>query len=103
MSLLLEVSQPMKQNTTVVLILFQVQMLMVLLSSLIRKPYTWSEVSAEKALLQTEYDNNQYQRDRASAYPSLQDQLDMQYWDSVNGTNTWEDKIAEVKTTYPKS
>jgi hypothetical protein len=66
------------------------------------KPYTWSEVSAEKALLQTEYDNNQYQRDRASAYPSLQDQLDMQYWDSVNGTNTWKDKIAEVKTTYPK-
>jgi len=26
----------------------------------------------------------------------------MQYWDSVNGTNTWKDKIAEVKTTYPK-
>ena len=66
------------------------------------KPYTWSEVSAEKTLLQTEYDNNQYQRDRASAYPSLQDQLDMQYWDSVNGTTTWKDKIAEVKTTYPK-
>ena len=67
------------------------------------KAYTWSEVNAEKALLQIEYDNNQYQRDRASAYPSLQDQLDMQYWDSVNGTNTWEDKIAEVKTKYPKS
>ena len=66
------------------------------------KPYTWSEVSAEKALLQTEYDNNQYQRDRASAYPSIQDQLDMQYWDSVNGTSNWKDKIAEVKTTYPK-
>jgi hypothetical protein len=31
-----EVSQPMKQNTTVVLIMFQVVMLMVLLSSLIR-------------------------------------------------------------------
>jgi len=66
------------------------------------KPYTWSEVSAEKALLQTEYDNNQYQRDRASAYPSLQDQLDMQYHDAVDGTTTWKDKIAEVKTTYPK-
>ena len=66
------------------------------------KPYTWSEVSAEKALLQTEYDNNEYQRDRASAYPSIQDQLDMQYWDSVNGTSTWSDKIAEVKTDNPK-
>ena len=67
------------------------------------KPITYAEVVAEQQRLQTEYDNNQYQRDRASAYPSLQDQLDMQYWDSVNGTNTWEDKIAEVKTTYPKS
>ena len=67
------------------------------------KPYTWSQVSAEKALLQTEYDNNQYQRDRASAYPSIQDQLDMQYWDSVNGTTTWSDAIAQVKSDHPKS
>ena len=66
------------------------------------KPYTWSEVSAEKALLQTEYDNNQYQRDRASAYPSIQDQLDMQYWDSVNGTTTWSDAVAQVKADNPK-
>lgn len=67
------------------------------------KPYTWSEVSAEKALLQTEYHNNQYQRDRASAYPSIQDQLDMQYWDSVNGTTTWADAVAAVKAAHPKS
>ena len=66
------------------------------------KPYSWSEVNAEKALLQTEYDNKQYQRDRADAYPSIQDQLDMQYHDAVDGTTTWKDKIAEVKTTYPK-
>ena len=66
------------------------------------KPYTWSEVSAEKALLQTEYDNNQYQRDRASAYPSIQDQLDMQYWDSINGTTTWKDVVAAVKADNPK-
>lgn len=66
------------------------------------KPYSWSEVSAEKALLKTEYDNNQYQRDRASAYPSIQDQLDMQYWDSVNGTNTWSDAIQAVKSQFPK-
>lgn len=67
------------------------------------KPYSWSEVSAEKALLQTEYDNNQYQRDRASAYPSIQDQLDMQYWDSINGTTTWADAIAAVKAAHPKN
>jgi len=66
------------------------------------KPYTWSQVSAEKTLLQTEYDNNEYQRDRASAYPSIQEQLDMQYHDAVDGTTTWKDKIAEVKTAHPK-
>jgi hypothetical protein len=26
----------------------------------------------------------------------------MQYWDSVNGTTTWKDKIAEVKADNPK-
>jgi hypothetical protein len=39
---------------------------------------------------------------RASAYPSIQEQLDMQYWDSVNGTTTWADAIAKVKADYPK-
>ena len=64
--------------------------------------FTWAEVSAKQAELQTEYDNNQYQRDRASEYPSLQDQLDMQYWDSVNGTTIWADAVAQVKDTFPK-
>ena len=66
------------------------------------KPYTWSQVSAEKALLETEYDNKQYQRDRAKAYPSLKEQMDMQYWDKVNGTNNWETRIAEIKAQFPK-
>jgi hypothetical protein len=65
--------------------------------------FTWSEVSSKKAELQTAYDNNEYQRDRASAYPSIQDQLDMQYWDSVNGTTTWTDAVAKVKSDNPKS
>ena len=64
--------------------------------------FTWEQVSAKKAELQTDYDNKQYQRDRADAYPSIQDQLDIQYWDSVNGTNTWKDAIATVKTDNPK-
>ena len=49
-----------------------------------------------------EYDANQYQRDRATAYPSIQEQLDMQYWDKVNGTTNWEDAIAKVKSDTPK-
>jgi hypothetical protein len=39
---------------------------------------------------------------RADAYPSLQEQMDMQYWDSVNGTTTWKDAIAKVKSDNPK-
>jgi len=39
---------------------------------------------------------------RAAAYPSLQEQMDMQYWDSVNGTTTWKDAIAKVKSDNPK-
>ena len=40
---------------------------------------------------------------RVSEYPSLEEQQDMQYWDAVNGTTLWKDKITEIKTKYPKS
>jgi len=63
---------------------------------------TEAEIQAELQRLQAEYDSLQYQRDRASAYPSLADQADMQYWDAVNGTTTWQDAIAKVKANYPK-
>jgi hypothetical protein len=59
-------------------------------------------VDAEVTRLQTEYDSQQYARDRASAYPSLTDQADMQYWDSVNDTTAWADAIAAVKAEFPK-
>jgi len=65
-------------------------------------PISEAEITAEVTRLQTEYDNAQYSRDRASAYPSLTDQADMQYWDSVNGTTTWADAIAAVKAEFPK-
>ena len=42
------------------------------------------------------------QLDRAKAYPSIQEQLDMQYWDAVNGTNKWQEAVAKVKTDNPK-
>jgi hypothetical protein len=41
------------------------------------------------------------QEARKNAYPKLEEQLDMQYWDSVNGTTTWKDKIAEIKAAHP--
>ena len=40
---------------------------------------------------------------RKAEYPSHEKQWDMQYWDAVNGTTTWKDKIAEIKAKYPKS
>ena len=52
--------------------------------------------------LKAEYNAKQYQRNRAKAYPSIQEQLDMQYWDKVNGTDTWEQAINAVKAQYPK-
>tara|TARA_B100000965_G_scaffold400537_1_gene422603 strand:+ start:516 stop:836 length:321 start_codon:yes stop_codon:yes gene_type:complete len=39
---------------------------------------------------------------RLEAYASLSDQLDMQYWDAVNGTTTWQDHVAQVKADNPK-
>jgi hypothetical protein len=59
-------------------------------------------ILAKVAELQAEYEANQYQRDRAVAYPSIQEQLDMQYWDKINGTNNWQDAINAVKAKYPK-
>ena len=43
-----------------------------------------------------------YKSDRAAAYASVGDQLDMQYWDAVNGTTTWKDHVAKVKADHPK-
>ena len=45
---------------------------------------------------------NGYKSARQEAYGSIADQLDMQYWDAVNGTTTWKDHIAQVKSDNPK-
>jgi hypothetical protein len=65
-------------------------------------PIPANEILAKQQELITEYNSNQYQRDRAKDYPSIQEQLDMQYWDKINGTNKWEEAINAVKTKYPK-
>jgi hypothetical protein len=65
-------------------------------------PIPKADIEAKMVEVQAEYDANQYQRDRATAYPSIQEQFDMQYWDNVNGTTNWEDAIAKVKADNPK-
>ena len=59
-------------------------------------------IATEQARLQSEYDAKDWERNRQSAYASIQDQLDMQYWDAVNGTTTWKDHITQVKSDNPK-
>jgi hypothetical protein len=66
----------------------------------------WAKASfdqeAEKALIADGGQSANYSQYRADAYPSIADQLDMQYHDSVDGTTTWADAIAAVKTKYAK-
>ena len=63
---------------------------------------TQSLVDEEVARLQAEHDAQEYARLRATAYAPIGDQLDMQYWDNVNGTTTWKDHVAEIKARFPK-
>ena len=61
-----------------------------------------AEIETAHAEWKAEYDSQEYARNRATAYASTGDQLDMQYWDSVNDTTTWKDHIASVKAQFPK-
>ena len=60
---------------------------------------TDSEITAEVTRLQTEYDNNQYQRDRATEYPAIADQLDDIFHNGIDG---WKATIQLTKDKYPK-
>ena len=63
---------------------------------------TWTKLQSLLAEMKTAYANNKYQRDRKAKYPDISDQLDMQYWDAVNGTTLWQDHIAKIKSDIPK-
>ena len=60
------------------------------------------EVQTELERLDTEYENTEYRRLRIKEYPPINVQLDMQYWDSVNGTTLWQNTIQAIKDKYPK-
>ena len=66
----------------------------------ITKP-TEAEVNAKLAELQAQWgaDNAEYKLARASAYPSIADQLDQIYHE---GIDAWKETIAAVKAEYPK-
>ena len=64
----------------------------------IDKP-TKEELESEVARLLAEYNHNQYQRDRAEAYPSIEDQLDLLYH---GGLDVWKEEINKIKEQFPK-
>tara|TARA_Y100000114_G_scaffold45941_1_gene41682 strand:- start:349 stop:666 length:318 start_codon:yes stop_codon:yes gene_type:complete len=68
-----------------------------------------SKVAEARTTLNAEAAAIFYQKQRTgeagttdTIYLPLDQQLDMQYWDSVNGTTTWKDHVAAVKAKYPK-
>tara|TARA_B110000211_G_scaffold92944_1_gene108332 strand:+ start:3733 stop:4011 length:279 start_codon:yes stop_codon:yes gene_type:complete len=59
-------------------------------------------VKIDQALVDAWVDPNAYKYKRAEAYKPLAEQLDMQYWDKVNGTNLWKEHIDAVKAAHRK-
>ena len=64
--------------------------------------FTWDEVLTKEAELLSEYDAQEYARNRAVAYDSVGDQLDMIMKDMRDGTTTHKDACEAVKAKYPK-
>ena len=60
---------------------------------------TWSQITAKQAELQADYKAKEYQRNRASEYPSIADQLDDLYHNGIDG---WKKTIKAIKDKYPK-
>ena len=64
---------------------------------------TVDQIKTKQAELKKAYDDAEYQRKRKDQNPSIQEQLDMQYWDLVNDTTNWKDTVAIVKSDNPKA
>ena len=63
-------------------------------------PIPLADIEAKATEIET---RDAHIKPRHKAYPSITDQLDMQYHDKVDGTTTWEDAIQEVKDANPKA
>jgi len=61
-----------------------------------------NEVIYDNTAVEAEIAKNAYKEQRAMAYKPLAEQLDMQYHDTMNGTETWLDHIRSVKEAHPK-
>ena len=62
---------------------------------------TDAQLSAVEAAADLSERQNAVRATRRASYGDLGDQLDMQYHDSVDGTSTWKDHVAKVKSDNP--
>ena len=62
---------------------------------------TDEQLNAVDSAADLEERQNAVRATRRNAYGNIGDQLDMQYHDSVDGTSTWKDHVAKVKTDNP--
>ena len=62
---------------------------------------TAEQLNAVDSAADLEERQNAVRATRRSAYGDLGSQLDMQYHDSIDGTTTWKDHVAGVKTANP--
>jgi len=66
-----------------------------------------TDIEAKQAELQTAYDNNEYQRDRAEEYPPLIEFAEAYTEKEINGNDTkwlqYKTKYNKVRTDNPKS
>ena len=62
---------------------------------------TDEQLNAVDSAADLEERQNAVRATRRTAYGDLGSQLDMQYHDSIDGTTTWKDHVASVKTANP--
>ena len=62
-------------------------------------PISKEDIKVKMDEVQTEYDANEYQRDREKEYPEIVDQLDDIYHNGIDG---WKATIKVTKDKYPK-
>ncbi len=60
------------------------------------------EVSINMSDVDADFAKIDYKNKRHEAYPDWKTQMDMQYWDAINGTTKWKDLITKIKSDNPK-
>jgi hypothetical protein len=60
------------------------------------------EVTINMSDVDADFAKIDYQNKRHKEYPDWKTQMDMQYWDAINGTTKWKDLITKIKSDNPK-